>query len=87
MGSYFSNIEKLKNPSGDLEKLRNRLFSVCDFTLEGDYMKDGKNDGSLIVIALDENTQIIDKSLTPCKVNKSDVKEGCIKYKLKIYKR
>ena len=87
VGSYFSNIEKLKNPSGDLEKLRNRLFSVCDFSLEGDYMKDGKNEGSLIVIALDENTQLTDESLTPCKVNTSDVKEGCIKYKLKIYKR
>ena len=50
-------------------------------------MKDGKNEGSLIVIALDENTQLTDESLTPCKVNTSDVKEGCIKYKLKIYKR
>lgn len=87
VGSYFSNIEKLKNPSGDLEELRNRLFSVCDFSLEGDYMKDGKNDGSLIVIALDDNTRIENGSLTPCKVNTSDVMEDCIKYKLKIYKR
>lgn len=87
VGSYFSNIEKLKNPSGDLEELRKRLFSVCDFSLEGDYIKDGKNDGSLIVIVLDENTKMTDKFLTPCKVITSDVKEGCIKYKLKIYKR
>lgn len=50
-------------------------------------MKDGKNDGSLIVIALDDNTRIENGSLTPCKVNTSDVKEDCIKYKLKIYKR
>ena len=86
-GSYFSNIEKLKNPSGDLEGLRKRLFSVCDFSLEGDYMKDGKNDGSLIVDALDENTLFSVNSLSPCNVNTSNVKVGGVKYKLKIYKR
>ena len=86
-GSYFSNIEKLKNPSGDLEELRKRLFSVCDFSLEGDYMKDGKNDGSLIVNALDENTQFAVNSLSPCNVDTSDIKVGGVKYKLKIYKR
>lgn len=87
IGSYFSNIEKLKNPSGDFEELRKRLFSVCDFSLEGDYMKDGKKDGSLIVDALDEHTQITANSLSPCGVNTSDVNVGGVKYKLKIYKR
>lgn len=87
IGSYFSNIEKLKNRSGDFEELRKRLFSVCDFSLEGDYMKDGKNDGSLIVDALDEHTQITENLLSPCSVNTSDVKVGGVKYKLKIYKR
>ena len=87
IGSYFGNIEKLRNPSGDFEELRKRLFSVCDFSLEGDYMKDGKNNGSLIVNALDENTQIRVNSLSPCSVNISDVKIGGVKYQLKIYKR
>lgn len=87
LGSYFGNIEKLRKPSGDFEELRKRLFSVCDFSLEGDYMKDGKNNGALIVNALDENTQIIDNSLSPCSVNTSDVKIGGVKYQLKIYKR
>lgn len=87
IGSYFSNIEKLKNSSGDFEELRKRLFSVCDFSLEGDYMKDGKKDGSLIVDALDEHTQITANSLSPCGVNTSDVNVGGVKYKLKIYKR
>lgn len=87
VGSYFSNIEKFKYPSGDLEELRKRLFSVCDFSLEGDYMKDGKNNGSLIVNALDENSQIAVKSLSPCDIIISDDKTGGVKYKLKIYKR
>lgn len=87
LGSYLSNIEKLKNPSGDLEELRERLFSVCDFSLEGDYMRDGKKNGSLLVKALDESTEKIDRILSCCDVQESDNEIGGVKYKLKIYKR
>lgn len=87
LGSYFSNIEKLKNSSGDLEELRERLFSVCDFSLEGDYMKDGKKNGSLIVNALDKTTVKVNRILSHCDVQVSDNEIGGVKYKLKIYKR
>lgn len=87
VGSYFDNIEKLKNPSGDFEELRKRLFSVCDLTLEGDYLKGGKKDGAMVVKALDSNIQITDKSLTPCIVIALDNEIGGVKYKLKIYRR
>lgn len=87
LGSYFSNIDKLKNPSGDLEELRERLFSVCDFSLDGDYMKDGKKKGSLIVKALDKTTERVNSILSRCDVQGSDNEIGGVKYKLKIYKR
>lgn len=87
VGSYFSNIEKLKNPSGDFEELRRRLFSVCDFSLEGDYVHDGRRDGSLIITALNEDTKLTDKILSHCDIKTSDNEIGGVKYKLKIYKR
>ncbi|MBD5241274.1 MAG: hypothetical protein HDS59_04265 [Barnesiella sp.] len=87
VGSYFSNIDKLKNPSGDLQELRKRLFSVCDFSLVGDYIKDGKKEGSLEVNALSEGTYIKAKIMSPCDINTSDNEVGGIKYQLKIYKR
>lgn len=86
-GSYFSNIEKLENSSGDLEELRARLFSVCDFSLEGDYMRDGKKNGSLIVNALDETIEEVNSILSKCNVQKTSKETGGVKYKLKIYKR
>ncbi|MBD5172377.1 MAG: hypothetical protein HDS24_04110 [Bacteroides sp.] len=87
LGSYFSNIEKLQNSSGDLEELRERLFSICDFSLEGDYIKEGKRNGSLIVNALDESTEKVDRLLSCCSVQESHTEIGGVKYKLKIYKR
>lgn len=87
-GSYFNNIGKLERPSGDFKELRERLFSVCDLTLEGDYIEDGKMRGSLVVKALDENTMSEDGLLTPPNVVKeSDEKKGGVRYKLRIYKR
>ena len=85
--SYFNNLEKLRHPSGDLENLRKRLFSVCDFSMEGDYMKDGQKHGSLIVPALDQNTEMSGNTLTACNITESDEEVGSVKYKLKIYKR
>lgn len=87
IGSHFNNLEKLRHPSGDLEKLRQILFSVCDFSMEGDYFKDGKKNGSVIVTALDEKTQKQNNILTPCAVGLSETETGGVKYKLKIYKR
>lgn len=86
VGSYFNKIEKLNNPSGDFDGLRKRLFSVCDFSLEGDYMKDGMKKGSLRVMALDKNTTKEGNLLSPCDINTSDNEIGGVKYKLKIYK-
>lgn len=86
-GSHFNNIEKLKNPSGDFDNLRKRVFSICDLSLEGDCMNNGTEDGSLIVSALDENTKLENKSLSPCNIVISNSKIGGVKYKLKIYKK
>lgn len=85
--SYFNNLEKLRNPSGDFANLRNRLFSVCDFSMEGDLKIDGQNNGSIIVNALDENTQMKDKKLTDCSINELNSNVGGVIYKLKFYKR
>lgn len=87
IGSFFNNREKLKNPSGDFDSLRKRLFSVCDFSMEGDFLKNGQRQGSLIVSALNENTKMKNKVLTDCDIDESDKEIGGIKYKLKIYKR
>ena len=88
-GSYFNNIQKLENPSGDLEELRKRLFSVCDFSMEGDFYRDGQSQGSLIINVLNSNTTMKEKEkkMTPCEVTNSDEIVGGVIYLLKIYKR
>lgn len=86
-GSYFNNIEKLKNPSGDLEELRKRLFSVCDFSMEGDFYRDGQSQGSLRIDVLNKKTFMREKKMTPCEVINSDKNVGGVIYMLKIYKR
>lgn len=88
-GSYFDNMEKLEQASGDFASLRQRLFSVCDFFMEGDYMIEGKMQGSLIVNALDENVFVKTntKAMTPCNIIPSETKVGGVKYQIKIYKR
>lgn len=84
--SYFDNVNKLTNPSGDLDGLRKRLFSVCDITFEGNYLKDGNKNGSLIVTILDSNTKMTDGLLSPCAIQESNNEIEGVKYKLKIYK-
>lgn len=86
-GSYFNNLEKLSNPSGDFENLRNRIFSVCDFSMEGDLKIDGQKKGSIIVNALDENTRMQNKRLTACNIDKLSSDTGGVVYKLKLFKR
>ncbi len=86
-GSYFNNKEKLVNPTGDFDKLRKRLFSVCDFSMEGDYVRDGQKDGSIIVNALDEGTKMEGEILTSCMIDDFKNEIGGLKYKFKIYKR
>lgn len=85
-GSYFSNKHKLESPSGDFAKLRYRLFSVCDLTLIGDYVKDGANEGSLQVYALEPGTKKIDNKLSQCRIESSDLSVGGVKYVIKLYK-
>lgn len=85
--SYFSNKSKLENPSGDFETLRNRLFSVCDLKMEGDYKCDGINVGSLLVNALDNNTIMSEDKISPCHITSSDKIIGGVKYTLTIYKK
>ncbi|MBO5272266.1 MAG: hypothetical protein J6B30_05570 [Muribaculaceae bacterium] len=86
-GSYFDNIQKLEKPSGDLEEIRKRLFSVCDFTMEGDFNRDGRSQGSLIIKALNRYTSMSENKMTPCEVINSDKNVGGVIYLLKIYKR
>ncbi len=85
--SYFDNIEKLKKPSGDFDNLRRRLFSVCDFSMEGDFRKDGKKQNPIVVKALEGNTRMRNKILTDCTIAELDREVGGVKYKFKIYKR
>lgn len=85
-GSYFSNLKKLKTPSGDLEKLRNRLFSVCDLTMSGDHILDGKQRESVSVHVLEDTTTKIEENLSPCRLEYIDRQVGGVEYTLKFYK-
>lgn len=85
--SYFNNMEKLKNPSGDFASLRRRLFSVCDFFMTGDYMKDGQKQGSLKVIGLNEKVKKTSSGMTACEIVSLEEQIGGVKYQFKIYKR
>lgn len=87
IGSFFNNIAKLEIPSGDLANLRNRLFSVCDFSMEGDYVKDGQQRNSIYVGVLNDGAESINGNLSNCSVSLSSHLIGGVKYKLKIYKR
>lgn len=87
LGSYFNNIEKLNRPSGDLANLRKRLFSVCDFSMEGDYFKNGHPQGSLIINVLDNSTISSDGQFNDCSISNRDSRIGGVNYKLVIYRR
>jgi hypothetical protein len=87
IGSYFNNIEKLEHPSGDLANLRKRLFSVCDFSMEGDFVTEGHRHGSITVNALDEKVKLSDGILSDCDVFSSHNETGGVKYRFKIYRQ
>lgn len=86
IGSYFNNIEKLRQPTGDLANLRKRLFSVCDFTMEGDFNKDGQPCGAIIANVLDNTTILSDSRFNNCTISNLDTQIGGVKYKLRIYR-
>lgn len=94
-GSYFSNLEKLQHPSGDFAKLRDSLFSICDFTMMGDIKSQGAINGSVTVYGLESETvrREIKKNdkktsyqLNSCRVTNSPEVIGGVKYILKLYK-
>lgn len=83
--SYFTNLKKLETPSGDLEKLRNRLFSVCDFTMVGDCVREGEL-MAVSVHVLDEKTAKKGKDIAPCRLEYPDRQIGGIEYIITFYK-
>lgn len=85
-GSYLNNVGKMQKPSGDFAKLRNRLFSVCDFTISGDYKELGENKGSIIVYGLDSGTFMLDNHLNDCRIEHKDKLVGGVMYNMKFYK-
>lgn len=85
-GSYLTNMEKMQKPSGDFAKLRDRLFSVCDFTISGDYKELGENKGSIIVYGLDLETFLLDNLLNDCRIEYKDKLVGGVMYNIKFYK-
>lgn len=86
-GTYFSNLQKLEQPSGDFASLRNVLFSVCDFEMEGDLRRDGKNCGAIRVLALNQETHKTGTAFSPCKIENINRKIGGVQYILKIFKQ
>ena len=83
--SYFTNISKLKQPSGDLNTLREGLFSVCDLIMTGDLKTEGEDRKTINVKVLDEETVKRGNSMSQCKVEFSNEKTGGVKYEFKIY--
>lgn len=84
--SYFCNIEKLSIPSGDLDKLRNRLFSVCDLTMSGDYMHNGEFEKSIMVYVLENTTTKDSSGFCPCRIEHIDRCVGGVEYTITFYK-
>lgn len=84
--SYFLNITKLTEPSGDFCKLRERLFSVCDFKMHGDLHELGNSRGSIVIDGLSSNTTKTNEKLSPCNIEHLEEIVGGIKYILKLYK-
>lgn len=83
--SYFTNVKKLEEPSGDLASIRNDLFSVCDFLISGDLKKEGRSFGAIQAIVLDSETYKQGKVMSPCKIDRFDEKIGGVKYEFKIF--
>lgn len=85
--SYFSNMRKLSDPTGDFDSLRKKLFSVVDLQMAGDYRENGENVGSITVNALDDNTTMSGNRLSACSITRSDIHTGGVKYIIKLYKK
>lgn len=84
--SYFSNINKLSNSSGDLDKLRNRLFSICDLTMSGDYIHNGESKSSIAVHVLENETTKEGKIFNQCRIESIDRHVGGVEYALRFYR-
>lgn len=83
--SYFTNISKLENPSGDLNTLREGLFSVCDLVMIGDLKTEGEDRKTVNVKVLDVETVKSGNSMSQCEVEYSEEKTGGVKYVFKFY--
>lgn len=83
--SYFTNISKLEDPSGDLKTLRDGLFSVCDFIMTGDLKNEGNDRNTVTVEVLDAETEKRGGLMSQCKVKYLKEKNGGVKYEFKIY--
>ena len=82
-GSYFSgNVEKLKGLSGNFKKIRELLFSVCDFSMSGE-----KNGKAIEIIALDNETQMYGKNIiSETKIVECNNSVEGVLYSLKLYR-
>lgn len=82
-GSYFSGDDlKLKGLSGNFKKVRELLFSVCDFSMFGE-----KNGQSLEIIALDSESEMQGSDIiSETKIKKIDKSIGGVLYTFKLYR-
>ena len=71
-------ISKNKNPSGDFENLRKRLFSACDFSMIG-FFKDDKHGAIKKRWLLDKDVKKVAKNLTSCEIETSNKEIGGVK--------
>ena len=82
-GSYFSGSQdKLCGLSGNFKNIREKLFSVCDFT-----MSSTLNGESVDVIALSDEMEMVGTNIvSPCKIVPSSYSNKGVLYTLKLYK-
>lgn len=82
-GSYFSGShDKLCGLSGNFKSIREKLFSVCDFT-----MSSTLNGESIDVIALADDMEMVGSNIvSPCKILPSSKSSIGVLYTLKLYK-
>lgn len=82
-GSYFSGSQdKLCGLSGNFKSIREKLFSVCDFT-----MSSTLNGENIDVIALTDDMEMVGANIiSPCKILPSSKSSIGVLYTLKLYK-
>ena len=82
-GSYLSGDDlKLKGLSGNFKKVRELLFSVCDFSMFGK-----KNGQTLEIIALDNDSRMRGKNIiSETKIINSEKTIGGVLYTFKLYR-